>query len=160
MYDAGAYLTRKLFVGSEVWSQGGSKLLHLDTKIHVLQGLSFHLEALESVGVSLLPASKEEDGEGGGGGVVRKGGGKNAPSAVQVGVEFARMLEEFEGVMDMGRTTLEKKVGSLGPMKPKARGAVSLFCCLFGRERERKRWEEKGRRRRRVELGFTVELVR
>ena len=126
MYDAGAYLTRKLFVGSEVWSQGGSKLLHLDTKIHVLQGLSFHLEALESVGASLLPVSKEEGGEGGGGGVMRNGkGGKNAPSAVQVGVEFARMLEEFEGVMDLGRTTLEKKVGSLGPMKPKARGAVS-----------------------------------
>ncbi|KAL7410021.1 hypothetical protein BDY24DRAFT_401133 [Mrakia frigida] len=117
MYDAGAYLTRKLFVGSEVWSQGGSKLLHLDTKIQVLQGLSFHLEALESVGFSLLPLSKDDE---------EAGGKKKSPSAAQVGVEFAKMLEEFEGVMDLSRTTLEKKVGSLGPMKPKARGAASL----------------------------------
>lgn len=121
MYDAGAYLTRKLFVGSEVWSQGGSKLLHLDTKIQVLQGLSFHLEAIESLGASLLSEPAEEEGADG---QKTKTKGQT-PSPAQVGVEFSKMLEDFEGVMDVSRTTLEKKVGSLGPMKPKARGAVS-----------------------------------
>lgn len=101
--------------------------MHLDTKIQVLQGLSFHLEALESVGFSLLPLSEDDE---------EAGGKKKSPSAAQVGVEFAKMLEEFEGVMDMSRTTLEKKVGSLGPMKPKARGAVSLLVLLLKREED------------------------
>lgn len=123
MYDSGAYLTRKLFVGSEVWTQGGSKMLHLDTKIQVMHALSSHLETLAGVSESLLPEGSHlsyslVDGSEG-----RARTGKS-PSPAQVGVEFVRMLDDFETTMEVGRTTLEKKVGSLGPMKPKARGAV------------------------------------
>jgi hypothetical protein len=127
MYGKGAYLTRKLFVSSDVWSQGGSKVLHLDTKIQVLHALSNHLEAIASVSASLLPEGSEAVYSSElGGGETPKSAMKMSPSPAQVGVEFVKILDDFESTMEVGRTTLEKKVGSLGPMKPKARGAVSL----------------------------------
>lgn len=82
--EQGGYVTPRLYIPKQVWSQAGVKLVAVETKVRMLDLLSTGLEGVEGRGREL------ERGRGEG---------------------MVRELEAFEGLMEGIQSTLAKKLG-------------------------------------------------
>lgn len=96
--SGGGYLSERLYVPTQVWTtQGGGKLLALETKVRMLELISTGLDALEKAGRGLL--------------LVPTASSSAHAAAREEAARFARELESFEGLAEGVQTTLSKKLG-------------------------------------------------
>lgn len=93
----GAYLSQRLYVPKELWSQpgGSARLLALDTKIKMLELVSNGLEAVEVAG---RPMCKPPSGQ-------------NPGMEAMFASRFAKQLEDFDAILVEVQNTLAKKLG-------------------------------------------------
>lgn len=116
----GGYITRRLHVPQEVWSQGGAKLQNVPEKIRVVEVLHSALEELHNWSAEYF-------------------GGGNVSSGMALGIgsvgrkegeAWASKLEEFSGVCDgvMGQFGKKLGVGEGFVMKKSSgvRGSLTL----------------------------------
>ncbi len=101
MSKTGGYITRRLHVPQEVWSQGGAKLTNIPEKIRVVEVLSSALEELQSWSVEYFGAGNVSSGMAMGIGSI----GKKEAEA------WAMRLEEFSSVCDGVVGNFGKKLG-------------------------------------------------
>lgn len=94
----GAYLTPRLYLPRQVWSQAGVKLVAIETKVRMLDLLRGGLEVVNRSGEAWVR-------------------GHSTAST------YARELESLDGLMEGIQSTLSKKLG-YGPTGKKT-GAVS-----------------------------------
>ncbi|GAA6020518.1 hypothetical protein JCM10207_000029 [Rhodosporidiobolus poonsookiae] len=94
----GGYLSEKLFVPAQIWTtQGGAKLVAIETKVRMLDLLSTGLDAVVQAGKGLLLVPTLSSA---------------APRAARdEAARFARELEAFEGLAEGIQSTLGKKLG-------------------------------------------------
>lgn len=111
----GAYLTARLYVPPQVWTQGGVKLVALETKVRMLDLLLTGLDGVDKAGSAFLNAGE--------------GQGRWAAA------EFVKELDAFEGLTDGIQSTLSKKLGY--GTSGKKMGAVSLSFSEPGRLKDR-----------------------
>lgn len=97
----GGYITRKLHVPQEVWSQGGAKLSNIPEKIRVVEVLGSALEELQNWSVEYFGAGNVSVGMALGIGSVGK----------KEGEAWATKLEEFMNVCDGVVGNFGKKLG-------------------------------------------------
>ena len=97
----GGYVTRRLHVPQEVWSQGGAKLTNIPEKIRVVEVLCSALEEIHSWSVEYFGAGNVSSGMGMGIGSIGK---KEAEG-------WATRLEEFSSVCDGVVSNFGKKLG-------------------------------------------------
>lgn len=96
----GGYLSEKLFVPSQIWTtQGGAKLLAIETKVRMLDLLSTGLDSLQTAGKGLL--------------LVPLGSSAAEKFAKEEAARFGRELEAFEGLAEGVQSTLGKKLGGV-----------------------------------------------
>ncbi|BGP66439.1 hypothetical protein NBRC10512_002495 [Rhodotorula toruloides] len=96
--SGGGYLSERLYVPAQVWTtQGGAKLVALETKVRMLELISTGLDALEKAGRGLL--------------LVPTASSSAHAAAREEAARFARELESFEGLAEGVQTTLNKKLG-------------------------------------------------
>ncbi|MCO5602402.1 hypothetical protein L7F22_056533 [Adiantum nelumboides] len=93
----GAYLSQRLYVPKELWSQpgGSARLLALDTKIKMLELVSNGLEAVDVAG---RPMCKPPSGQ-------------NPGMEAMFASRFAKQLEDFDAILVEVQNTLAKKLG-------------------------------------------------
>ncbi|BGP20769.1 hypothetical protein JCM10213_008908 [Rhodosporidiobolus nylandii] len=96
--NGGGYLSEKLFVPAQIWTtQGGAKLVAIETKVRMLDLLCTGLDGVEKAGKGLLLVPT------------------HSLSAQRVAKDeaarFARELESFEGLAEGIQSTLGKKLG-------------------------------------------------
>jgi len=97
----GGYVTRRLHVPHEVWSQGGAKLNNVLEKVRVVEVLCSALEDLQSSSADYFGPGSIYNGMGvGSGGVGRK-----------EGEAWITKLEEFSSVCDGVVANFGKKLG-------------------------------------------------
>jgi len=99
--STGGYVTRRLHVPCEVWSQGGAKLLNLDEKIRVVTILCDALEDLQGSSVDYFGAGNVSIGLALGIGSI---GRKEAEA-------WLSKLEEFNNICLGVVTSFGKKLG-------------------------------------------------
>ena len=97
----GGYITRRLHVPQEVWSQGGAKLTNIPEKIRVVEVLSSALEEIQHVSVEYFGAGNVSSGMALG---INSIGKKEAEI-------WASKLEEFSNVCDGLVGNFGKKLG-------------------------------------------------
>ncbi|KAA1468631.1 hypothetical protein DENSPDRAFT_479153 [Dentipellis sp. KUC8613] len=98
---SGGYITRRLHVPHEVWSQGGAKLTNLPEKVRVVEVLCSALEELQNTSGEIFGAGNVSSGMGMGiGGVSKK-----------EGELWAAKLEEFSTICDGVVANFGKKLG-------------------------------------------------
>jgi len=97
----GGYITRRLHVPQEVWSQGGAKLTNIPEKIRVVEVLCSALEELSSCSAEYFGAGNVSSGMAMGIGSVGRKDGE----------AWAAKLEEFSGVCDGVVGSFGKKLG-------------------------------------------------
>ncbi|KAF7789894.1 hypothetical protein EIP86_000842 [Pleurotus ostreatoroseus] len=97
----GGYITRRLHVPQEVWSQGGAKLTNIPEKIRVVEVLSSALEEIQHVSVEYFGAGNVSSGLALG---INSIGKKEAEI-------WASKLEEFSNVCDGLVGNFGKKLG-------------------------------------------------
>lgn len=97
----GGYITRRLHVPQEVWSQGGAKLMNIPEKIRVVEVLCSALEEIQSWSVEYFGAGNVSSGMGMGIGSI----GKKEAEA------WTNKLEEFSAVCDGVVGNFGKKLG-------------------------------------------------
>lgn len=97
----GGYITRRLHVPQEVWSQGGAKLSNVPEKIRVVEVLSSALEEIQSWSVEYFGAGNVSSGMSMGIGSIGK---KEADM-------WSAKLEEFSTVCDGVVSNFGKKLG-------------------------------------------------
>lgn len=97
----GGYITRKLHVPQEVWSQGGAKLSNIPEKIRVVEVLGSALEELQNWSVEYFGAGNVSVGMALGIGSIGK----------KEGEAWATKLEEFMNVCDGVVGNFGKKLG-------------------------------------------------
>ncbi|KAJ3550748.1 hypothetical protein NM688_g5006 [Phlebia brevispora] len=97
----GGYVTRRLHVPQEVWSQGGAKLTNIPEKIRVVDVLSSALEEMQSFSVEYFGAGNVSSGLGMG---INSIGKKEAEM-------WTLKLEEFSNVCDGVVGSFGKKLG-------------------------------------------------
>ncbi|KAI0702486.1 hypothetical protein BC835DRAFT_1411039 [Cytidiella melzeri] len=97
----GGYITRRLHVPQEVWSQGGAKLSNVPEKIRVVEVLSSALEEVQSWSVEYFGAGNVSSGMSMGIGSI----GKREADL------WATRLEEFSTVCDGVVSNFGKKLG-------------------------------------------------
>ncbi|THH31990.1 hypothetical protein EUX98_g2190 [Antrodiella citrinella] len=97
----GGYVTRRLHVPQEVWSQGGAKLSNIPEKIRVVEVLCSALEELSTWSVEYFGAGNVSSGMAFGIGSIGK----------KEGEAWATKLEEFSGVCDGVVGNFGKKLG-------------------------------------------------
>ncbi|GAA5878665.1 hypothetical protein JCM8547_005114 [Rhodosporidiobolus lusitaniae] len=96
---AGGYLSERLFVPSQVWTtQGGAKLVAIETKVRMLDLLSTGLDALDKAGRGLLLIPVQSSAA--------------SRAARDEALRFGRELEAFEGLAEGIQSTLGKKLGT------------------------------------------------
>ncbi|KAK4701592.1 hypothetical protein P7C70_g4638, partial [Phenoliferia sp. Uapishka_3] len=95
--ESGAYVTPRLYVPKQMWSQTGVKLVAVETKVRMLDLLLTGLEGMEKSGEELI----------------RKEGWKATERGreMEVARGFAKELEDLEGLMGGIQSTLAKKLG-------------------------------------------------
>ena len=93
---SGAYLTPRLYIPKQLWSQSSMKLIHTETKVRMLDLLLNGLEAIERSGDVLLM-----DGQ------IKAG---NTGSKIDAANRLMRELESFESMLDGVQSTLAKKL--------------------------------------------------
>ena len=108
----GAYLTQRLYVPKQLWQQGSVKLIHIETKVRMLDLLLSGLEGIERLGDLLLLDTHAN---------IRPG---NASSRVDSANRLAKELESFEGMLDGVQSTLSKKLGYIEAPGGKKGGQV------------------------------------
>ncbi|GAA5903390.1 hypothetical protein JCM5296_005636 [Sporobolomyces johnsonii] len=95
----GAYLSEKLFVPSQIWTtQGGAKLVAIETKVRMLDLLSSGLDSVDKAGRMLLSAA-----------LASSSGERWARDEA---ARFGKELESFEGLAEGIHSTLAKKLGN------------------------------------------------
>lgn len=92
--ESGSYVTPRLYVPKELWTQHGVKLVALETKVRMLDLLLTGLEAVEKAGEGMLGTHRDDDR-----GVIPNGG------------KFEKELEAFEGLVEGIQSTMAKKLG-------------------------------------------------
>ncbi|TCD67518.1 hypothetical protein EIP91_012272 [Steccherinum ochraceum] len=97
----GGYITRRLHVPQEVWSQGGAKLTNIPEKIRVVEVLCSALEELQTWSAEYFGAGNVSIGMAMGIGSV----------GVKEGENWATKLEEFSSVCDGVVGNFGKKLG-------------------------------------------------
>ena len=97
----GGYVTRRLHVPYEVWSQGGAKLTNLDDKLRAVESLVVALETLQISSCGYFGAGNVSNGLALGIGSI---GNKEANA-------WLSKLEEFSNVCDMVVADYGKKLG-------------------------------------------------
>jgi hypothetical protein len=97
---SGGYITRRLHVPQEVWSQGGAKLTNIPEKVRVVEVLCSALEEMQTCSVELLGANVCSGLSLGIGSVTRK------EAEIWVG-----KLEEFCSICDSVVANFGKKLG-------------------------------------------------
>lgn len=108
----GSFITPRIFVPQQIWTQAGVKLVAIETKVRMLDLLSSGLETLALRGLSPTQAA--------------------APRAVlplEARAHLAlliRELDSFEGLMEGIGSTLEKKLG-YAPTLGSKKSVVSCF---------------------------------
>jgi hypothetical protein len=116
----GGYITPRLHVPQEVWSQGGARLLNLPEKVRVVEVLCSSLEEVQHISGSIFGAGNVSTS-------VAPGIGKKE------GELWSLKLEEFSNVCDGMVANFGKKLGvGEGFMIKKASG-VSLFLANLAR---------------------------
>ncbi|KDQ63840.1 hypothetical protein JAAARDRAFT_29888 [Jaapia argillacea MUCL 33604] len=98
---SGGYITRRLHVPQEVWSQGGVKLNNIPEKIRVVEVLCSALEDVEKCSAEFFGAGNVSTGQGLGIGSVGR----------KEGEAWAAKLEEFSGICDHVVANFGKKLG-------------------------------------------------
>ncbi|KAI0048385.1 hypothetical protein FA95DRAFT_1490882 [Auriscalpium vulgare] len=98
---SGGYITRRLHVPQEVWSQGGAKLANLPEKVRVVEVLCSALEEVQTVSVDLFGAGNVSSGMVMGIGSIGK----------KEGETWSMKLEEFSNVCDGVVANFGKKLG-------------------------------------------------
>ena len=118
----GGYITRRLHVPQEVWSQGGAKLTNVPEKIRVVEVLCSALEDVQHASAEHFGAGSVSAGMALGIGAV---GRKEADA-------WAAKLDEFAGVCDGVVGQFGKKLGvGEGFVTKKSSGVRRLFLFLF-----------------------------
>ncbi|KAI0639237.1 hypothetical protein C8Q77DRAFT_1044985 [Trametes polyzona] len=97
----GGYITRRLHVPQEVWSQGGAKLTNVPEKIRVVEVLCSALEEVQHWSAEYFGAGNVSSGMALGIGSVSR----------KEGEQWAAKLEEFSGVCDGVVGQFGKKLG-------------------------------------------------
>ena len=97
----GGYVTRRLHVPCEVWSQGGAKLTNLDDKLRAVESLVAALDALQITSCDYFGAGNVSSGLALGIGSV----GRQEANA------WLLKLEDFSNVCDMVVADHGKKLG-------------------------------------------------
>ncbi|GJN94789.1 hypothetical protein Rhopal_007881-T1 [Rhodotorula paludigena] len=120
----GGYLSEKLFVPAQVWTtQGGAKLVALETKVRMLDLLSSGLDALDKAGRGMLLVPT---------------GSTSAPRVARdEAARFVRELDSFEGLAEGIQSTLGKKLGQ-GVIGTTGGGIAGGTSGSFGNERDPK----------------------
>ena len=114
----GGYITRRLHVPQEVWSQGGAKLANVPEKIRVVEVLCSALEDVQHASAEHFGAGSVSAGMALGIGAV---GRKEADA-------WAAKLDEFAGVCDGVVGQFGKKLGvGEGFVTKKSSGVRRLF---------------------------------
>ncbi|KAI0321099.1 hypothetical protein OF83DRAFT_1051754 [Amylostereum chailletii] len=98
---SGGYITRRLHVPQEVWSQGGAKLSNLPEKVRVVEVLCSALEELAKCSGSVFGPGNVSSGMGMGIGSVGK----------KEGEQWSARLEDFSSVCDGVVANFGKKLG-------------------------------------------------
>ncbi|OJT12621.1 hypothetical protein TRAPUB_10862 [Trametes pubescens] len=112
----GGYITRRLHVPQEVWSQGGAKLTNVPEKIRVVEVLCSALEELQHWSAEYFGAGNVSSGLALGIGSISR----------KEGEQWAAKLEEFSGVCDGVVGQFGKKLGvGEGFMTKKSSGVTS-----------------------------------
>ena len=121
----GGYVTRRLHVPHEVWSQGGAKLTNIPEKIRVTEVLLSALEEMQNCSVEIFGAGNVSSGMVLGIGSIGK----------KEGEIWGSKLEEFSGVCDgvvsnfgkklaVGEGFVTKKSGGVSSVSPRTRPYV------------------------------------
>jgi hypothetical protein len=111
----GGYVTRRLHVPCEVWSQGGAKLSNIPEKIRVVEVLLSALEEVQNCSVDIFGAGSVSSG-------LVLGIGSIGPKE---GEAWASRLEEFSAVCDSLVSNFGKKLGVGEGFVIKKSGGVS-----------------------------------
>ncbi|THH21472.1 hypothetical protein EW146_g70 [Bondarzewia mesenterica] len=98
---SGGYITRRLHVPHEVWSQGGAKLVNLPEKVRVVEVLCSALEEVQNTSVDIFGAGNVSSGMAMGIGSIGK----------KEGDIWSAKLEEFSAVCDGVVANFGKKLG-------------------------------------------------
>ena len=98
---SGGYVTRRLHVPHEVWSQGGAKLQNLPEKVRVVEVLCSALEEVQTTSVDIFGAGNVSSGMAMGIGSIGR----------REGDLWALRLEEFSAVCDGVVANFGKKLG-------------------------------------------------
>lgn len=114
---SGGYVTRRLHVPQEVWSQGGAKLTNLAEKVRVVEVLCSALEEVQNCSVEYFGAGNVSIGMALGIGSIGK----------KEGDAWIAKLEEFSSVCDGVVANFGKKLGVGEGFVLKKTGAVSFF---------------------------------
>ncbi|TFY82696.1 hypothetical protein EWM64_g1322 [Hericium alpestre] len=114
---SGGYITRRLHVPHEVWSQGGAKLINLPEKVRVVEVLCSALEELQTTSGELFGGGNVSSGMAMGiGGIDKKEGDL-----------WLAKLEEFSAVCDGVVSNFGKKLGVGEGFAVKKAGGVAAW---------------------------------
>ena len=117
----GGYVTRRLHVPCEVWSQGGAKLANIPEKIRVVEVLLSALEEIQNCSVDIFGAGNVSSGMVLGIGSIGK----------KEGELWSSKLEEFSGVCDGVVANFGKKLAVGEGFVTKKSGGVSATLSLM-----------------------------
>ena len=121
----GGYVTRRLHVPHEVWSQGGAKLANIPEKIRVVEVVLSALEEMQNYSVEIFGAGNVSSGMVLGIGSIGR----------KEGDIWSSKLEEFSGVCDGVVANFGKKLAVGEGFVTKKSGGVSIivfFMCSRG----------------------------
>lgn len=120
----GGYVTRRLHVPCEVWSQGGAKLANVPEKIRVVEVLLSALEEIQNCSVDIFGAGNVSSGMVLGIGSIGK----------KEGEVWSSKLEEFSGVCDGVVANFGKKLAvGEGFVTKKSGGVSGIIYSVRGR---------------------------
>jgi hypothetical protein len=122
---SGGYVTRRLHVPCEVWSQGGAKLANIPEKIRVVEVLLSALEEMQNCSAEIFGAGNVSSGMVLGIGSIGK----------KEGEIWSSKLEEFSSVCDGVVANFGKKLAVGEGFVTKRSGGVStivVFTCVVG----------------------------
>ena len=102
--QSGGLVTPRLYIPKQMWTQSGIKLMHLETKVRMLNVLLNGLEAIEQSGDALLTGSL----------IV----------AFDAGTKFSKELDAFESMLEEVQLSLSKKLGFIDAPDGKKSGQV------------------------------------
>ena len=118
----GGYVTRRLHVPHEVWSQGGAKLASVPEKIRVVEVLCSALEELQHWSAEYFGAGNVSSGMSLGIGSIGR----------KEGEAWAAKLDEFSAVLDGVVGNFGKKLGVGEGFVTKKSSGVSVYLCVQG----------------------------